>query len=192
MLVDAITDQVVWLSYIPKVIPPIVDPSLNYKNYRGHPEFDVTQEYLKFKLFFDMPNKSLIVKEQPFDTKQEEERIRFLRDKCQVFDVSNGLYIFYGERIDLPNTSYLHSVPESFKNEWISVYEDTYGCSKENAVKLLDFKINEYQRSYFTIESARLQMLEDLKNAKTTDELKFIYDTTNIKMFNVDGIQLFN
>ena len=192
MLVDSVTEQIVWLSYIPKVIPPIVDPSLNYRSFVGYPSFDVYKEYEKFKLFYVPNTKSLLIKDQPFETKKEAEKIQFLRYKCQIFDILNGLFGFYGERIDLPNTTYLDSVNGPLKDEWISTFEDTYNCSKENASKLLDFKISEYQKSNFIIESARLQMVESLKNAKTIADLKFMYDTTNIKLFNVDSISLFN
>jgi hypothetical protein len=192
MLVDSVTEQIVWLSYMPGAIPPIVDPSLNYRSFIGHPSIDVYKEYEKFKLFYVPNTKSLVVKDQPFETTQEEERIKFLRYKCQVFDTLNGLFAFYSERIDLLNTVYLESVNSSLKDEWVGVYEDTYNCSKENAVKLLDFKINEYQKSNFIIKSAKLQMMESLKNAQTIDDLKFVFDTTNIKLFNVDSIPIFS
>jgi hypothetical protein len=192
MLVDSVTEQIVWLSYMPGAIPPIIDPSLNYRSFIGHPGIDVYKEYEKFKVFYVPNTKSLLIKDQPFETKQEEERIKFLRYKCQVFDTLTGLFAFYSERIDLLNTVYLESVHGPLKDEWVRVYEDTYNCSKENAIKLLDFKINEYQKSNFIIKSAKLQMMELLKNAKTIDDLKFVYDTTNIKLFNVDSIPIFS
>jgi hypothetical protein len=192
MLVDSVTEQIVWLSYIPGVITPIIDPSLNYRSFIGHPGFDVYKEYEKFKVFYVPNTKSLLIKDFPFETKQEAERIQFLRYKCQIFDILIGLFKFYGERIDLTSTSYLESANGPLKDEWISVYETTYNCSRDNASKLLDFKIKEYQKSNFIIESAKLQMIESLKNAKTIDDLKFIYDTTNIKLFNVDSIPVFN
>jgi hypothetical protein len=192
MLVESVTEQIVWLSYMPGAIPPIIDPSLNYRSFTGHPSIDVYKEYEKFKLFYVPNTKSLVIKEQPFETKQEEERIKFLRYKCQVFDLLNGLFSFYSERMDLPNTFYLESVEGPLQDEWINVYEDTYNCSKEDAVKLLNFKISEYQKSSFIIKSAKLKMIESVKNAKTIDDLKFIFDTTNIKLFNVDSMPIFN
>jgi len=192
MLVDAVTEQIVWLSYVPNIITPIIEPSLNYRGYRGHPGLDVYKEYEQFKLFYVPKSKSLIVKDYPFETKQEEERIQFLRYKCQIFEVLNNLFIYYSERMDLVNTEYLGSVNSSLKDEWIDVYEETYNCSKENAVKLLDFKINEYQKSKFILESARMKMVQSLKDVKNTNDLKFIYDTTSIKLFNVDGMPIFN
>jgi hypothetical protein len=46
--------------------------------------------------------------------------------------------------------------------------------------------ITKHKKSNFKLESARLEMITKLNNAKTIGEIKFILDTTNIKLMNVE------
>jgi hypothetical protein len=189
LLVDQATEQVIWIAPGPNSVLPMLDSNLNYRIYFGLISTDLYQEYNRFRLFYDVAARSLTVMDGPPTV--DKEKLVLLRYRCQVFHILNSTFNVFIERMNLPNSKYIESINDITRNSWITVYQETFSCSKEEASKLLDFKITEYQKSTFMIESARFKMISEITKAKSVDELKFIYDTNNIKVFNVNSIKLF-
>lgn len=191
LLVDQVTMRVIWIAPYPLSIVPIIDPTLNYRTHLGVIPPALYQEYNQFKLFFDTTSQSLEVIDLPFKNQEEKDQASLLRLKCQIYMLLNSAFNVYSTRMNIENTNYLRSIDDKTRNDWIDVYQETFNCSKESAEKLLDFKISEHKRSIFIIESARFKMVTGIIQSKTMNELKFVFDTTNIKVFNTTPLEMF-
>lgn len=191
ILVDQATDRVIWLAPGPFSVVPILDPTLNYRTPLGTIAQNLYQEYNQFRLFYDVNSQSLKASDLPFETAAEKEKAVLLRYKCQIFGLLNSAFNVYAERMNLPSSKHLELVNDQTRDDWIEVYQESYECSKDSATKLLDFKLTEYKSSSFLIESARMKMIAGITKAKTLQELKFVFDTTNIKVFNYNPIKIF-
>jgi hypothetical protein len=186
MLVDQANERIIWLTVNPLATLPVIQPGFNYRNYYGPISKDDYVNYNNFDLFYNVPSKSLRFSKLPFESEQTKNNAIVARYRCQAFGLLNNVFNFHVERYNLSNSRYLESIDNESKDDWVTTYQNIFNCSKDSASKLLDFKISEHKKSNFKLESARLEMITKLNFAKTTDEIKFILDTTNIKLMNVE------
>jgi hypothetical protein len=186
MFVDQANDRIIWLTTNIYNKLPLLQPGINYRNYYGEISQDDWINYKNFNLFYDVKNKSLKYFDLPFVSDEEKTFIEVSRYRCQAFAHLNNIFNFHVERYNLPNNSYLESICEHAKEDWIGAYQKIFDITMDNASKLLDFKIIEHNRSIFKLESTRLETMTKLKNATTKLEIKSILDITNIKLMNVE------
>jgi hypothetical protein len=184
ILVDQSTDRVIWIGPYSYIVP-VIDPTLNYRIV-GNITDELYKEYTQFRLFFDIAAQTFKVADLAFENIEKQEKAILLRLKCQTFIALNNAFNFYSEKMNIKNQNYLESIDDYTKDDWAKIYEEIFKCPKKLADKLLDFKITEHKKLNFLIESSRFKMIEQIIKAKTINELKFVYDTTNIKVFNTN------
>lgn len=178
-LVDQLTGQVVWLTNHYDSLPiPIFDQSLNIQKYRGFSDLDLWNSYLNFKLFYDGPtSKFSISEEYSQDFKDRFSRIQLLRAKAISLDyINSGIEFLYEKH----NMSYkgLHSVASSGnldQERWIEFFKEEHNCSHSDAIKLIEFKKEEWRNIEFMLETTRYKAYNKMKSATTIEEVDELY-----------------
>jgi hypothetical protein len=184
-LVDQVTNQVIWLTTnFDSLAIPIFDQSLNMKKYGGYLDFDVWNSYVNFKLFYDSPPISSfsISKEYSQDFKDRFAKIQLTRTKATALDYINSGIAFQYETHNMAYKS-LHSVANLKQERWINFFQQEHNCSREESIKLIDFKKEEYENIEFMLETIRYQAYNKIASASTLTEINELYECFCAKIF---------
>lgn len=186
-LVDQLTGQVVWLTYFYDTYAiPIFDQSLNIQKSNALTGLDVWQLYLDFKLYFNATQSVFYAAPSYTDEfKNQFPRIHLLRTKAMALDhISAGCEFLYEKY----NTSYkgLHNVMSSGNidsERWITFIQEEHKCTRDDVVKLINFKKEEWSNLEFMIEKTRYHAHNQMMAATTVEEAIDVYEQTCATLF---------
>ena len=193
-LVDQVTGQVVWLTYYLERDAPSFDPSLNYYCYNGFTNIPVWTAYLTYELYLTNFGTEIELRVQTPESKQHFERIQMLRAKAIALDYCYSLCNFHYDKQGHNNDYAYRKVDSSYvDNELIiEAHQFNYGfvSTKEEAKKLFLFKCAEYQNTVVKLECLKIRFVNDIKHAKTLEEVAALYNIMTSKMFNINRTEL--
>ena len=194
-LVDQSSGQVAWLKMYPDSTPiPSVDPSLNYYRIEGtYLGVDrIWEEYSKYRLFF---GNRFTTREDAGITAADFKRIQLLRIKATAMDRMNGTINFFYEKYGIGQHSGLHTTDMAsgeIGDHWAEFFAKEHNCTVDNARKLLEFKMGEWQTTKFILETTREHFNNKFRKAKTVKEVSDIYDTLCTKLIFANTANLKN
>jgi hypothetical protein len=186
-LVDQVTGQVVWLTTYYDSLPiPIFDQSLNIQKFRGASDLDLWNGYLKYALFYDAPtSKFFLTDSYTQDFKNQFDNIQLLRTKAIALDHINSGITFQYEKYNMAYTG-LHTVARAGNLEqekWLEFLQDEHNCSRDDAIKLINFKKEEWNNIEFMLETTRYRAYNKIKAANTFDEVVDLFECFCAKIF---------
>jgi hypothetical protein len=184
-LVDQVTNQVIWLTiHYDSLAIPIFDQSLNIKKYKGYTDLDIWNSYVNFTLFYDSPYVSnfSVNKDYSQDFKDQFSKIQLTRVKATVLDYINTGIEFQYEKHNMAYKS-LHNVANLKQERWINFFQQEHNCSREESIKLIDFKKEEYENIEFMLETVRYQAYNKIAAAATLTEVNELYECFCAKIF---------
>jgi hypothetical protein len=200
-LADQLTGQVVWFTnYFDSQPIPVFDQSLNTYKYRGPSNLALWNMYLSFKLFYNSSTGELYsINEYSQNFKEQFPRIYLLRAKAIALDHVNVAINILQEKFDIAFAG-IHNVAKSeniLQPRWINFFKQEHNCSAEDAIKLINFKKEEWNNLEFKLESTRYQMYNRIKLLETFDQVNDLYRCICTKLFysgpklaNVPALQL--
>ncbi len=184
LLVDQVSGQVIWLTYYYDSLPvPMFDQTLDMQRFRGDVDFDVWNSYLDFTLYCS--GGVLYKKEINEEFKSRFEVTQLKRAKAIALDYINAGIDFQNEKSRVAYKG-LHTIARSghlFDEQWINYFQEEYGCSKESAIKLAEFKTQEVNDTEFFLESTRHTAYNQISKATTLEEVIDVYECTCTKLF---------
>lgn len=170
LLVDQISGHVVWMVYHTEYNVPIFDSSLNYLYFRGTIVSGTWDTYLNFNLKFDTNTKKLI--KSVIDNESELSRLKLLRLKAEYINfIDNRIKATYEKHGALASTKFYNNL-QSCPDFWIDFFTEKYKCSRQSAIKLLNFKIEEYKILESRLEFIRYNFTERISLSKTIQEVE--------------------
>jgi hypothetical protein len=184
-LVDQVTNQVIWLTTnFDSLAIPIFDQTLNIKKYKGYVDLDVWNCYVNFKLFYDSPPISSFSVSEDYsqDFKDRFEKIQLTRAKATALDYINSGIEFQYEKHNMAYKS-LYNVANLNQERWIKFFQQEHNCSREESIKLINFKKEEYENIEFMLETVRYQAYNKIASASTLTEVNELYECFCAKIF---------
>jgi len=189
ILVDQVTEQVIWLSYFLDTKPPVIESNLNFFTYSGEPTVNVWQLYLSYKLHYNIKDK-VFYKKLP--NSNSFKQIQFTRAKCIAVNYISSACDYQYEKYNYINHQ-LYLDQNSFNHErWVELMMHTHSCTKDEAKKLLQFKREEYELAVFHFESIRYTFANKIKQAQTLEEVNDYYKETIAKLISPNSAKLIN
>lgn len=187
MLVDQVTDQVVWLSYYIDNQPPCFETNLNYHIFNGATDLNVWRLYCSYQLYYDYEKRTLYKKARPINPNEFKD-MQFQRAKSMAINFVNSAIDFQYEKYNYSN----HQMYGDLKtnNRWADTFQLAHGCSKEDAMKLLTFKREEYELAVFQLESLRYIFNNKIKNVKSMELVDQYYEEATAQLINSNRIKL--
>jgi hypothetical protein len=141
---------------------------------------------LDFKLFFNGSQSVFYaVPNYNDDFKEQFPRIQFLRSKAIAIDHINAGCEFLYEKY---NSSYkgLHDVMASGSidtERWINFLQEEHNCTRDEVLKLIAFKKEEWNNLEFMIEKTRYSSYNQIKMASSMEEVIDIYECACATLF---------
>jgi hypothetical protein len=119
------------------------------------------------------------------DFKDQFPRIHLLRTKAMAIDHINAGCEFLYEKY---NVSYkgLHNVMASGNidsERWINFLQEEHNCTRDDVVKLINFKKEEWSNLEFMIEKTRYSSYNQMKAASSIEEAIDVYECACATLF---------
>lgn len=179
-LVDQTTKIIVWMGYeAADLLPTLVDASLNYMRLNFESSYDIYRGYERYILYSSAdPAQIVEVKNNLDKLSSEFVRIQLLRAKATALasighNIKNSyerLHYFDTKLIDAYRTSV--SDPES---DWVKFVSNEFNLDADSAVRLMKFKIEEYDSIVFMLETLRITSSNTIKAATTLADVDEAY-----------------
>jgi hypothetical protein len=173
LLVDQSTGFVVWMSYNLQMPPPIIDPTVNYYIFNGNTELPIYKLYNDYALFFFHGAKEF-AEAQSVNTDQRLFTLsQLIRAKTTAFAYAQILTKTKYERLGMTNPTLINSLKESMyeQSPWASFYQDEHKCSSAEALKIMQFQVEEYNSVVFRLESSLLSFKNKIQSSTTLNEV---------------------
>jgi hypothetical protein len=187
MLVDQITDQVVWLSYYIDNQPPNFESNLSYNVFNGETKLSVWHLYCTYQLFYDN-GKRILYKKAKTTNPTEFKQLQFMRAKALAINYVNSAVDFQFEKYNYSNHQFYNNLKSI--DQWVDVFQHVHNCSADSAQKLLKFKQEEYETSVFQLESLRYTFNNKIQTAETIELVEQYYQDATAQLINSNRIQL--
>jgi hypothetical protein len=187
ILVDQVSEQVVWLSYFLDTQPPSLEINLNFFMYSGSTELNLWKLYLSYQLHYNIKSKTFYKKSiNPATFKQ----VQFSRAKCMAVNWISSACDYQYEKYNYSNHQMYMDQSEYNKQRWVDVIMHTHGCTADQADKLLKFKREEYELAVFQLESLRYTFTDKIKKAQTIEQVNQHYEETVATLISPNSIKL--
>ena len=189
ILVDQVTEQVIWLSYFLDTKPPFLESNLNFFIYSGETTLNIWKLYLSYNLHYNIKDRILYKKlPNPNTFKQ----VQFSRAKCMAVNYISAACDYQYEKYNYANHQAYMDQNTFNQQRWIEIMMHTHNCTAEQAEKLLKFKREEYELAVFHFESIRYTFTDKIKKAQTLDDVNHYYEETIAKLISPNSAKLLN
>lgn len=189
ILVDQVTEQVIWLSYFLDTKPPFLESNLNFFIYSGETTLNIWKLYLSYNLHYNIKDRVLYKKlPNPNTFKQ----VQFSRAKCMAVNYISSACDYQYEKYNYANHQAYMDQNTFNQQRWIEIMMHTHDCTAEQAEKLLKFKREEYELAVFHFESIRYTFTDKIKKAQTLEDVNHYYEETIAKLISPNSAKLVN
>lgn len=175
-LFNQITKIVVWMSLDEfNYDPPVLDSNLVLIHYRGSTDILLWKEFSNYQLYL-ISGEPIARNTTDIDINQT----KIQRTKAYALQyITAGIDYHYTRLGYKTSLNHLRGINLA-ESKWISLYQDEFNCSSTEALKLINFKLDEYNSVVYRLESIRLKFINQLKAATSVDIIDNIYHSTAI------------
>lgn len=187
ILVDQVTEQVVWLSYFLDTKPPHLEINLNFFMYSGNTDLNLWKLYLSYQLHYSIKDKHFYKKvPDPARFKQ----VQFSRAKCMAVNFISSACDYQYEKYNYSNHQMYADQSKFNMDRWQEIIMYTHNCTRDQADKLLKFKREEYELAVFSLESIRYTFTDKIKKSQTLEQVNQYYEETVAMLISPNSVKL--
>jgi hypothetical protein len=167
-------------------VPPVAHLGLDLKIYRGYVNFNLYNEINNFRVYCLGPDKIKLKDDFAFYTEQKRQQIYTIKAKAYALAYLINSFEFCYETAksfddrEVFNRYLTIQKNNDWDNRWVHGFAQAHKITHPQAVKLINFKLEEEDSILYKIEMAKFQMIREINECNTVEEVTRVYERTAV------------